>query len=160
MKHPMRRADRQLPEESTVRLLEEAEYGVLSTCGPDNIPYGIPLSYAIDGRKLYFHGACEGRKHENIAYCNRVSFCVVGRTHPLADVFSTNYESVIASGAIHICRERDEKIRALRLLIDKYAPENMENGYRYAEYAADNVCILCMELSEIIGKSRTSNGQI
>lgn len=53
-----------------------------------------------------------------------------------------------------------KKIRALRLLIDKYAPENMENGYRYAEYAADNVCILCMELSEIIGKSRTSNGQI
>src|SRR5689334_11917769 len=98
MHHELRRKDRGLDEPEARELLERGEYGVLSSCGPDGQPYGIPLSYCVIGDAIYFHCALEGHKLENIVADSRVSFCVVGTTEVLPDKFSTRYESVIVSG--------------------------------------------------------------
>lgn len=155
MDHPMRRKDRQLPEKRAIAILEDGEYGILSTYGEDGYPYGVPLSYVYHGRCIYFHGAGSGHKMENYSFCPRVSFCVVGKTHVLTDVFSTNYESAIVFGRIHEVMDNSKKLQALHLLVAKYAPENTENGNRYAEKSLQNVHVYCMEAEQITGKART-----
>ncbi len=46
----MRRIDRKLDDQEAYKLLEEAQYGVLSTIGENGFPYGVPLNYAyVDG---------------------------------------------------------------------------------------------------------------
>ena len=154
MNHTMRRSERALAEAETLRILEGGEYGVLSTCGADGQPYGVPLNYVWHEGRLYFHCAGEGHKLDNLAHAARASFCVVGDTHPLPDVFSTLYESAVVFGETRECRDEAEKLAALQLLVDKYAPENTANGYTYARRSLNKVRVICLEARKITGKAR------
>ena len=58
----MRRQDRAIAKEEALRLLEQGEYGVLSTVGPESQPYGVPVSFCVIGDSIYFHSAVEGHK--------------------------------------------------------------------------------------------------
>lgn len=49
--------DRQLSDEVAYALLKGGEYGVLSTVDEDGQPYGVPVSYALEGNLIYFHCA-------------------------------------------------------------------------------------------------------
>ncbi len=94
----MRRKDRLADQEQTWRVLEQGEYGVLSTVSPEGQPYGVPLSYCLLDGALYFHCALAGHKLDNLAANHRVSFCVVGRTQLMPEKFATLYESVVVFG--------------------------------------------------------------
>lgn len=47
MSQVMRRQDRMLADGDTLALLKKGGYGVLSTCGKDGDPYGVPLNSDI-----------------------------------------------------------------------------------------------------------------
>ena len=47
-------------------ILTGGVYGILATAGEDGLPYGVPLTYAVQGNRLYFHGAGHGQKLKNI----------------------------------------------------------------------------------------------
>ena len=76
----IRRKDRVLSCDAAWKLLERGEYGFLAMQGMNGYGYGIPLSYAMRDRSLYFHCAPSGFKLDSLDVCDRVSFCVVGRT--------------------------------------------------------------------------------
>ena len=81
MNHEMRRSDWRLAEDEAKQILVQGEYGILSTIGEDGFPYGVPLSYAYDGEKIYFHCAADvGHKLENLDFSNKACFTVVGKT--------------------------------------------------------------------------------
>ena len=48
----MRRSDKALPNDALVKILQEGEYGVLSTVSADGQPYGVPLNYALQNNNL------------------------------------------------------------------------------------------------------------
>jgi len=149
----MRRKDRALSEEEAGKILTEGEYGILSTIGEDGYPYGVPLSYAFDGNRILFHGAQEGLKLSNMEYSEKASFCVVGRTKPLPDKFSTVYESVIVFGRLR--RSPDEqKLADLMQLIDKYSSDFREQGLKYAQSAVGKTEVYSLEIEHITGKAR------
>ena len=154
MNHPMRKKERELSKTEALRIIEEGEYGVLSTCGADGYPYGVPLSYAYADGKLFFHGAFEGHKIENLSCSPKASFTVVGDTHVLTDIYSTAYESAIAFGNVHMNLDDEMKVYGLRLLVEKYTPDNPERGYSYAKKALPNTNVYYMEIEEITGKRR------
>ena len=91
----MRRIDRQVSTEETIRILEKCEYGVLSTVNQEGYSYGVPLSYIYKDGSIYFHSANDGYKLKNIAGNGKVSFCVVGQKQSMPEKFTTSYESVI-----------------------------------------------------------------
>ncbi len=153
MGYKMRRKDRQLELSAAEDILLENQYGVLSTVGPDGAPYGVPLSYVFKNNCLYFHCATEGRKLEYLQFCNRVSFCVVGRTEPLPSQFSIRYESAIAEGCIRELTD-DEKVSALSEIVEKYAPEYREKGAAYIQGAITRARVFCMEIETLSGKAR------
>lgn len=88
----MRRTARAISESETFRILEEGEYGVLSTISKNDRPYGIPLNYCFINNKVYFHSAPVGDKINNIKHNSFVSFTVIGKTRILPENFGTLYD--------------------------------------------------------------------
>lgn len=153
MHHELRRTERGITETEARELLARGEYGILSTCGPDGRPYGIPLSYCVMNNAIYFHCAVEGHKLENIAADSRVSFCVVGKTEVLPDQFATRYESVIISGrAAEVFDE--EKLQALGGLLEKYSAEYRLQGLNYIEAQGGQTRVFRIGIEAICGKAR------
>jgi len=154
MNRTMRREDRRLDDTAAMALLKRGEYGILSTTGKDNRPYGIPVNYVVMEDAIFFHCATEGRKLENITANRGVSFCVVGRTELLPEKFSTRYESVVVSGDAGVVEEPELKEKALNALVGKYAPGNMDAGKAYIEKLMDKTAVVRISIDHLIGKAR------
>jgi len=155
----VRRQDRLLNEETARSILKQGEYGVLSMQTENCGAYGIPISYAWDEKhSIYAHCAHEGRKLRCIDLCNKVSFCVVGKTTVLPSKFSTEYESIVLCCSAHRGLPADERMKALMLLLEKYSPNDMEKGKKYAENSVEKTEIIRLDIIEWSGKSRTVKG--
>ena len=150
----IRRKDRALDNEQALRLLETGEYGFLAMCGKNGYGYGIPLSYALENRSIYFHCAPEGFKLENIRQNHRVSFCVVGRTQVLPDKFSTAYESALVFGRIVCDLPEDERRKALDLFVAKYSPDFMDISKTYINKSFHRTNILRLDMEHLSGKMK------
>lgn len=149
----MRRIERQMNEMESLELLKKCDYGILSTCGEDNQPYGVPLSYVVIGKDIYFHCAGVGTKLDNISVNDKVCFSVVGKTKVLQDQFSTEYESVIVFGhAIKLTEE--EKYEPLMEFLKKYSPEFIKEGQLYIDKAKGKTTIIKIESYSLSGKHR------
>lgn len=125
--YKMRRKERQADVKTAESILKSGEYGVLSTVGSDGFPYGVPLNYAYDGDKIYFHCAKNaGHKQENLNFCGKVCFSVVENPRVIAKELTTKYGSVIVFGTAE--KTESNKRYALELLAQKYAAEFPDEG--------------------------------
>lgn len=151
----VRRQNRLMEKTDAYRLLKEGEFGVLSMVTPTGKGYGVPFSYVWDGgESVYFHCAPEGEKLKCFEVNEYVSFCVVGKTEVIPDKFTTNYESIIVSGTITTDLSTEERMHALELILDKYAPDDKVVGMAYAEKSFSRTRILCLNINCISGKCR------
>lgn len=151
----MRRKDRQLAREEGIQLLQDAEYGVLSTANSEGVPYGVPMSYAYIDHAVYMHCAkAEGQKIVNIKGNNKASFTVVQNTEVLPEQFSTRYMSAIATGTVSLVEQEEEKKKALIAILEKYSPAFMEKGIKYMNSALDKVYIIKVDVEELTAKGR------
>jgi len=150
----MRRTERQMDEEEALELLQQGEYGILSTADLDHQPYGVPLSYILVDKYIYFHCAIEGHKLRNIAENSKSCFTVVGKTHLVPEKFTTEYESVIAFG--EVCRVEDdvEKVMALRAFVKKYSGAFTLEGDQYITNAKQKTVVFKMRIQLFRGKHR------
>ncbi len=150
----VRRQNRLLEESKANQLLLDGEYGILSMVDKDE-PYGIPLSFCWDKKEsIYLHCALEGRKLDILKENNKASFCIVGKTNVIPHQFTTEYESIILKGIITLDLSVEERMQALGLLVDKYAPDHKAKGVIYAEKSLTNTNILRFDIEEFSGKCR------
>lgn len=146
----MRRSNREASIDAAKDILRWGEYGVLSTVGEDGFPYGVPLNYAYDGEKIYFHCAKNvGHKLENLSFCDKVSFTAVCGNEVKSDKFTEKFESVIVFGN---ARRSDDKIYGLEQLIKKYSPMYIESGMEHIKKSADKTDVFEIEILKISGK--------
>lgn len=154
----IRRQNRILDDKNRItELLESSEYGFLSVGVTENgYNYGVPLSYAYDkdSKCLYFHCALEGQKLDLMKQNNKVSFCVVGVTRPIAEKFTTYYESVIAFGKVSLDMDDEEKRKALRLLVQKYSKEYEQLGETYMEKSWARTTTFKITIEHITAKAK------
>ncbi len=151
----VRRQDRLLAEEEARRLLREGEYGFLALqndCGTGG--YGVPLSYVRDGERIYFHCAPEGRKLRCLQRAAGATFCVVGRTRPVPERFTTEYESILLEGDVVRVDDEGERMHALELLLDKYSPADKATGMRYAAASFARTAVLRLTVRCWSGKCK------
>lgn len=151
----MRRKDKAMPDGEMIGLLQNGEYGVLSTVDGNGQPYGVPLNYVMINSCIYFHCALAGHKLDNLAVNPRVSFCVVGRTNVLPAEFSTEFESVIVFGRASVI-DGEERYQALTGLIDKYSPEFVAEGSAYIEKYDSQTRVVRVTIDKMTGKAKFS----
>ena len=157
MDESMRRSDRQLTTEETLRLFQEAEYGVLSLIDENDMPYGVPMSFALCDHVIYFHcSVAGGKKVSSIRHCRGASFAVVGHTQLLPQKFATLYMSGIAYGTVTIIQDATEKRKGIEAILSKYSPEHIEKGLVYIDHAIDKILVLKLDIAKITGKGRKS----
>jgi len=149
----MRRNDRTIDNEQSIKLLERGQYGILSTVGENGYSYGVPLNYVYYEGNIYFHCAAVGNKLDNIVFNNKVSFCVVGNTEPIPDTFSYKYESTIVFGQSIEVHDK-EKRAALVAIIQKYSGEFMEKGMEYIKKGSAQTKVLKIITEHMTGKAR------
>ena len=153
----VRRQNRLLNKVAAVTLLDTGEYGVLSMQAEEGGAYGMPISYVWDGEQsIYLHCALEGRKIRLLHKCNNVSFCVVGKTNVIPNQFTTEYQSIILDCVASIKVETHEKIKALKLLIKKYAPNDLELGDEYIKKSFEHTELIKLSVKDWSGKSKAA----
>lgn len=153
----VRRQNRILEGGRITELLINSEFGFLSLGTSENgYAYGIPISYAYEeeSNSLYFHCAPEGQKLDEISKNNKVSFCVVGKTNPIANQFTTLYESVIAFGDAVTNLSDDEKRKVLRLLVKKYSAGFEEIAEQYMDKSWNRTSTFKIEIKHITAKAK------
>lgn len=147
----MRRHAQRLPDDETAAILQSASSGVLAVTGDDGYPYAVPLSYVYDGRKIYFHCALDGHKTDAIRRDPRVSFCVIAQDSVLPEKFTTEFASVIAFGKAEFVTDDSEKLRALRMLAEKYSP-GIHGAEDEIRGSWDRVCVVGITVEHLTGK--------
>lgn len=144
----MRRKDREMTKAFGLEVIDKSKYGVISMIDEDNEPYGIPLSIVRDENNLYFHSAMGGEKVEIFEENPKVSIAFVGETKIpenyteeeldeivkdeskavllISKVFTTEYESAVVTGKVKLVEDEEEKIKAMRLICEKYTKTKMD----------------------------------
>ena len=122
----MRRKDQVLSREVCLAVLDRGTSGVLAVHGDDGYPYAVPLSYAYEDGKLWFHCARTGHKLDAILRDPKVTFCVVDRDQVVPLEYTTYFRSVILFGKARVLEDPAEIRTALEKLALRYAPEDSE----------------------------------
>jgi nitroimidazol reductase NimA-like FMN-containing flavoprotein (pyridoxamine 5'-phosphate oxidase superfamily) len=123
----MRRKDREMSRAFAETVIDNAEFATMGTVDATGKPYCVTLSMARDGEYLYFHCAKEGEKLNCIRRNRDVCVSFVGKTRIPDGKFTIYFESAVVFGAVEEVVDASEKIHALRLICERFTPNNMEN---------------------------------
>ena len=125
----------------------------------DGQPYVIPTIHARVGGRLYLHGSAASRMARSLAeglpVCVTVSLLdglVLARS---AFHHSMNYRSVVILGSARAVEDEQEKLEALRAIVEHVAPGRSHDvrGPSLLELKATSV--LCLPIEEASAKVRT-----
>ncbi|WP_042679218.1 pyridoxamine 5'-phosphate oxidase family protein [Anaerosalibacter massiliensis] len=172
----MRRKDREMTREFGMEVIDKSRYGIISMIGEDNEPYGIPLSIVRDGNNLYFHSAMGGRKVKIFEKEPKVSVAFVGETKIpenytkeeldeiikdeskavllISKVFTTEYESAVVIGKVKLVEDEEEKIKAMKLICEKYTPTKMDYFDMAIKAGLKRTNVYRIEIEEIKAKRK------
>jgi nitroimidazol reductase NimA-like FMN-containing flavoprotein (pyridoxamine 5'-phosphate oxidase superfamily) len=142
-----------LPEAETIAMLQSCTSGVLAVSGDDEYPYAVPLSFAYEEGRLYFHCALSGHKMDAIHRSNKASFCVIAADDVVQDTFTTHFRSAIVFGRARLLTDDAEKRHALRCLVEKYSPDYIAEGDSEIEQDWDRTCTFELAIEHLTGKA-------
>lgn len=151
----MRRVKQNLSQEAAEKILREGEFGVLALTGDDGYPYAVPINYAVEGNKIYFHSAKTGHKLDAIRRNDKASFCVVDKHDVIAEEFTTYFTSAIAFGRIKIVEDNNDpdKLRGLELLANKYSSTASPERRTKELSRLDALFVFVMTIEHLTGKA-------
>ena len=150
----LRRQDRKLSDADARRVLAESEYGFLSTISEDGSPYSVPMAGALVGDTIYFHSGKAGHKLDNLRRDDRACYSCVLYAQNEPSTLSMSYASCVAEGRVRFVTDEEERQRAMRAIVEKYAPDELDNeNYCRTMKVMPAVVILAMELTGFQGKA-------
>jgi nitroimidazol reductase NimA-like FMN-containing flavoprotein (pyridoxamine 5'-phosphate oxidase superfamily) len=121
----MTRKKQSLEMEQIVQILKNEKRGVLSVCGENGYPYGLPINYWYNEENgyLYFHSGKSGHKVDALSQNNKVSFCVYDQGYKKDGEWALNISSVIIFGKIYVVEDYDKAVEAFRKLSLKFTSD-------------------------------------
>lgn len=124
------------------QILNSEKRGVLSVCGENEYPYGLPINfwYNEDNGYIYFHSGKKGHKNDAISSDNKVSFCVYDDGYKKDGEWSLNISSVIVFGRMHIVEESEKAIEIFRQLSLKFTSDIEYINSEIEKFAKNTIC--------------------
>lgn len=148
----MRRFKQEITKDEMINILNKQQHGVLAVLGDEGYPYSVPLSFAYENHKIYFHSALTGHKVDAIKNNPKVSFCVIEQDDVVQEEFSTIFKSVIVFGKAKIVTDPNDKRRGLELILHKYSPDFIQSGEEHIEKHTNYCHIIEIEIEHMTGK--------
>lgn len=120
----------------------------------NNIPYVLPMNFALDGDSIILHSAQEGRMWETIQKNQKV--CInwtLGEDLAWQDVqvgcsYRVKSKSVNVEGTVEFIEDFDEKYRCLTLIMQQYS----KREFKFGTPAVKNVGIFKVSIDTITAK--------
>ncbi len=144
-------------------IMSKTEYGTLALCCND-IPYSVPVNFVHEENTIYFHGSHSGRKMKTIKENQNISFSIVQNFSIIASYFSSTenlacpatqfFKSISIDGKVSIIENKNEKIKALTLLMRKLQPEGKYEPLSNDTYKKmiDATVVLKIDIQELRAK--------
>lgn len=148
----MRRKRQQLSQEESIVILQKATAGTLALLGDDDYPYAVPIIYVYNEGKLYFHSALNGHKVDAIRKYDKASFCVIEKDDVQPEKYTTFFLSVIAFGRIHIIEDEKEKLEIVRMLGNRYNPNQDDALQKEIESGLSRLLAIRFDIEHLTGK--------
>ncbi|MFC4805712.1 pyridoxamine 5'-phosphate oxidase family protein [Filifactor villosus] len=157
----MRRKDRKMSEEFALSVLKKCEYSTLAMVNEEGRPYCIPVSPVLDEERkaVYFHCAGAGYKVELLKKHPEVCMSGVGETRLVPEENTTEFESFVLEGRAEFVGEEEEKIHALRLIMEKFAPSNIHNFQEALDRSLKITAVVKISIRSISGKRKKYDTQ-
>ncbi len=152
MEKKMRRFKQLLSEEESIAILNSTTSGVLSLCGEDGMPYGVPLSHVYENGKLYFHSALNGHKVDIIKQNSNASFTVIAKDEIHPETYTTYFRSVITFGRVRIIDDTSEKKRILEAVGRRCNPNDDESLNEEIKMGFNRCLAIEMTIERMTGK--------
>ncbi|MCY1720637.1 pyridoxamine 5'-phosphate oxidase family protein [Prolixibacteraceae bacterium Z1-6] len=120
----------------------------------DDIPYVLPMNFALDGDSIILHSAQEGRMWETIQKNPKV--CInwtLGEDLAYQDVqvgcsYRVKSKSVIVEGPVEFIEDFDEKYRCLEVIMKQYS----DREFKFGTPAVKNVGIFKVSIDKLSAK--------
>ena len=131
-----------LSSEQIDKILCNEKRGVLSVCGENGYPYGLPINfwYNKENGYIYFHSGKKGYKNDAISLNNKVSFCVFDSGYKKDGEWSLNIQSVIVFGRMNIVECNEKAIEIYRSLSLKYTSDTEYIDSEIQKFSQNTIC--------------------
>ncbi len=172
----MRRKDRMMDKDFCLNIIDNCEFGNLALIKDDNYPLLIPLSLVREGEYIYFHSAKEGEKTNYLDNDKEVIISFVSDVKVpsnysdeeldsfkkdkskakelISNVFTTEFSSVLVKGKTSLVISKDEKIKAMKLICEKYTPNKMDYFNIAIEAGLNRVNVYKVSIENLSGKRK------
>ncbi|MDR1175151.1 MAG: pyridoxamine 5'-phosphate oxidase family protein [Treponema sp.] len=149
----MRRKDREMSREFALEVADKCLFASLATVNDDGSPYSVALSPVREGDWFYIHGALEGHKIDNMRREKRVCLSFVSRVEVVQEKNTVSYDSAVVFGTAEEVTDPNEKIHALRLICERYAPRNIHNFDVEISAGLEHTAVWKIHIDGISGKA-------
>jgi nitroimidazol reductase NimA-like FMN-containing flavoprotein (pyridoxamine 5'-phosphate oxidase superfamily) len=153
-KYHMRRSEKQIRgRKRLLELLQSKDHVTIAMC-KDNIPYLVTINHYFDkkGNCIYFHCASQGKKMDYMKANPLVWGQATEDLGPVKGECSWQYRTVMFSGKVKLVEGREEKKRALEMMIDKLCSRPGLERAALTGPSFDRVAVCRIDLSEMSGK--------
>ena len=152
------RKNKRLSEEDCIHVLKTETRGVLSVCGDDGYPYGMPMNhwYNEEDGKIYFHCGHAGYRSDALRNSNKVSFCTYDKGYRKEGDWALHVKSVIVFGRIETVDDYD-RIADITAKLSRKFTQDEEYIRREIEMHAHRTRLLVLTPEHICGKSVTES---
>ena len=151
----MRRKDKEITQKVVKEeILRQTYVGRLGLVINGN-PYIVPMNFCYSQEVIYLHSHKDGLKMQELRKTPQVCFEVdegemITGENPCD--YSWEYTSVIAYGKASVIMDKDERLKALRLLSDKYSPGKGKLITKELITKFDHLSLVKIEVEKMTGK--------
>ncbi len=123
-------------------IIDKCDVCYLGMSSPEGYPYVLPFNFGYHEGALYLHSGQGGRKFDLLQNNNRACAAfstdheLQARHDHVACSYFFRYRSVLLHGYIEMIEQYEEKIRALNIIMKKYAGRG---DFKYNAPAINNV---------------------
>jgi len=148
----MRKNKQQIKEMIEIKeIIKNGDICRLAMCSGD-VPYMVPLNYGYEDGVLYFHCANKGLKidilKENPNVCFEIETDVRLITTEEPCNWSQYYRSVIGFGEARFIEEREDKRRALLIMMNHYE----RRDWQLPDEKVDGVTMIAVEIASMTAR--------
>ena len=120
----------------------------------NDLPYVLPMNFALDGDSVILHSAQSGRMWETLQKNPKVCInWILGEELAWQDIqvgcsYRVKSKSVLVEGPVEFVEDYDEKYRCLKLIMKQYSDRDFE----FNVPAVNNVGIIKVQINKISAK--------
>jgi len=148
----MRKKEQEITNRSEIDgIIRESKICRLALCDGDK-PYIVPVNFGYKNNSLYIHSAPEGKKIDIIKKNPNICF-EFDLLHEIVEAdkacnWSIRYKSVIGYGLAYLVENNEDKIDALKILMNQYS----EKPFTFSENSVKKTAIIKIFINNLYGK--------